>query len=64
MSDGIMPEDAITQEEEIEELLAHVNYYDDVIDMLQDRLEDIGEDTCICPHCLNNWRAKKGVTVQ
>ncbi len=61
---GIIPEDAITIEEENEELLAQVVYYDDVIEMLMDRLEDIGEDTCICPHCLNEWRSKKGDQLQ
>jgi len=64
MSDGIIPEDAVTESEELEELTGYVHYYDDVIDMLRERLEELGEDNCICTECLNKWREDKGETLQ
>ena len=52
----LIPSDCLTSDEYIEELTSELEWAHDIIDMLQERLDDVGEDSCICATCLKNYR--------
>lgn len=57
---NIMPDDAITSDEYIEDLEAELAYSDLVIDMLQKRLRDAGDSDCTCNKCMSEYKADIG----
>ena len=60
----MIPDDMLTEDEYQDEMEGWLHYYDDVIDMLKQRLEDEGLPSCICSDCLNKWREEKGEKLQ
>ena len=49
-------DDLITSDEYIDELLEELDYTNSVIDMLLHRLEELGGDTCVCLHCIKEFK--------
>ena len=52
----LIPSDCMTSDEYIEEILGELEWANDIIDMLQDRLDDAEEESCICAACLKNYK--------
>jgi len=64
MGTGIVPDDAVDSDTMIEELEGYMAYYETVVDMLQQRLETLGESTCICGECINDYHTECGILKQ
>jgi hypothetical protein len=64
MINSIIPSDCISEDEYVQELEGQLEYYEDIISMLQARLEEHGILDCICKNCVTEFRIEGGVKIQ